>query len=91
MSRLNPWVVIPVALATVAGGVVGALVTQVSCAPESCVPASIGIGLASAAAAFFGVGVVVVLAVRSMAEWREAERTGRRPPSEPGESGPPTC
>lgn len=90
MRRVNPWVVIPVAAATLAGGVVGALVTQVSCAPGSCVPAAVGIGLLSAAVAFFGVGVVVVLAVRSIAEWRLATPEDR-PPGEKDRSGPPTC
>jgi hypothetical protein len=84
----NPWVAIPVLLATVAGGVVGFLVTGVSCAPDSCTGAAIGVGLASALTALFGVGTVVVLAARSIAEWREVQD---RPPPPPAEPGPPTC
>jgi len=88
MRRPSLWIVVPVALATIAGGVVGALITRVSCAPDDCVLASIGIGFLSAVAAFFGVGVVVVLAVRSIAEWRRASEAPGPPPREPG---PPTC
>jgi len=90
MRRPSPWIVVPVALATLAGGVLGALITRVSCAPDDCVVASIGIGVLSAAGAFFGVGVVVVLAVRSIAEWqRISDRQDPAPPRR--EQGPPTC
>ena len=99
MRGINPWVLFPVLAATVAGGVVGALVTQVSCAPGSCLGAAIGVGVLSAAAAFAGVGVVMVLAVRSVAEWRAgrqadgaaAEGARRTPPPGDGEAGPPSC
>jgi hypothetical protein len=90
MRRPNPWVVVPVLLATVGGGVVGGLVTQLSCAPGSCVGAAVAVGLISAVLFGAGVAVVVVLALRSIAEWRRAEAAGRdpRPPAEPG---PPAC
>jgi hypothetical protein len=91
MRGINPWVLFPVLAATVAGGVIGALVTQVSCAPGSCLAAAVGIGVLSAAAAFAGVGVVMVLALRSVAEWRASEAAGRTPPPDGGEPGPPTC
>jgi hypothetical protein len=83
-------VTVPVFGGTVAGGVVGYLVTQVSCAPGSCTVAAVGIGLVSAAAAFLGIGTVVVLALRSIAEWRrlQADDEPSRPEREPG---PPTC
>ena len=85
----SPWVAVPVLLGTVAGGVIGYLVTEVSCSPASCVAAAAGIGLVSAIASFFGIGVVVVLAARSLAEWRElSDRPG--PPDGP-DQGPPTC
>ncbi|HSG78670.1 MAG TPA: hypothetical protein VLD62_03745 [Acidimicrobiia bacterium] len=88
MRRLpNPWVMIPVVLAALAGGVVGGLVTEVSCRPGSCIPLSVGLGLVSAVAAAAGTITIVVLAVRSVAEWREYG-----PPEESSEdSGPPTC
>jgi hypothetical protein len=88
----NPWIAVPVLAATVAGAVIGFQVTRVSCAPETCIPSAIGIGLLSAIAAFFGVGTVVVLAVRSIAEWREQEARGGPPPPDPDEEHrPPTC
>ena len=90
MRRLpNPWVVLPVAIAAIAGGFVGFFVTDASCAPESCTPAAalVAVGVALAAAA--GIGVVVVLALRSLSEWREHEDreilTREDPPA------PPTC
>jgi uncharacterized membrane protein len=91
MRRVNPWVAIPVVLAAAGGGVAGALITHLSCSPGSCLPAAIAVGILSAAAGFLGVGVVVVLALRSMDEWRAAQasdRPIRRPPEDPG---PPTC
>jgi hypothetical protein len=88
----NPWIAVPVLIATVAGAVIGFQLTTVSCAPEACTGSAVGIGLLSAAAAFFGVGTVVVLAVRSIAEWREqAARGGPTPPDPDEEPGPPTC
>ena len=90
MKMPNPWIAIPVALATVTGAVIGFQVTTVSCAPEGCFPSALGIGLASAIAAFFGVGTVVVLAIRSIAEWREQQERGGPPPP-PEDPGPPTC
>lgn len=66
----NPWVVVPVALATLGGGTVGFFVTRASCAPDPCiVPAALvatGVGLTAAV----GVGVVVVLALKSLDEYR---------------------
>jgi hypothetical protein len=86
----SAWVTVPVLGGTVAGGVVGYLITQVSCAPGSCTVAAVGIGLVSAAAAFFGIGTVLVLALRSLAEWRELQARGGPAPSEE-DPGPPTC
>jgi hypothetical protein len=88
--RPNPWVAIPVAVATLIGGVVGALIMQLSCAPGSCPVAAAGVGLLSAAIAFAGVAVVTVLAVRSIREWQEAPKPAPRPPDE-GSRRPPTC
>jgi hypothetical protein len=86
--RPSPWFALPVVVAAITGGVVGGLVTQVSCAPNSCTAAAVGIGLLSALVSLVGVGVVVILAMRSIAEWRES------PPAVSEESedrGPPTC
>ncbi len=90
MKRPNPWIALPVLIATVAGAVIGFQVTRVSCAPDGCLPSAVIIGLISALVAFFGVGTVMVLAVRSIAEWREQQaRGGPQPPVE--DPGPPTC
>lgn len=90
MRLPNPWVVVPSLLATVVGGVVGYQVTRVSCAPDGCAGAAIGIGILSALVALLGVGTVVVLAVRSIDEWRELQE--REEISAPErEAGPPTC
>ncbi|MBU1226309.1 MAG: hypothetical protein KJ698_03715 [Actinobacteria bacterium] len=90
MRAPNPWIAVPVLVATIGGAVIGFQVTRVSCAPGSCLPSAIGIGLLAAAAALVGVGTVMVLAMRSIAEWREQQERGGPPPS-PGEPGPPTC
>jgi hypothetical protein len=83
-------VAVPVLLGTIGGGIVGGLITQLSCAPGSCVGAAVAVGLVSALLFGIGVAVVVVLALRSIAEWRSTEAAGRqpRPPADPG---PPTC
>ncbi|MDX1690111.1 MAG: hypothetical protein R3290_03705 [Acidimicrobiia bacterium] len=89
MNRLpNPWVLVPVVVAAVAGGVVGGLVTEISCRPGSCIPLAVAIGTIAAVAAAVGTVTIVVLALRSIAEWREAD-----PADEPAEAdpGPPTC
>lgn len=90
MNRIpNPWVVVPVAAAAVAGGAVGYLVTEASCSPGSCGLAAALIGIVTAVGAAVGVGVVVVLALKSLSEWREhgdREITIRQE-----REGPPTC
>lgn len=73
MRLPNPWVAVPILLAAVAGGVIGYIVTDASCAPHSCTVAAALFAVLGAAAAAIGVGVVVVLAVRSVAEWRETQ------------------
>ncbi len=90
MKTPNPWIAVPVLVATIAGAIIGFQVTRVSCAPGSCLPAAAGIGLAAAVAAFLGVGAVMILAVRSIAEWREQQEAGGPPPP-PVDPGPPTC
>jgi hypothetical protein len=71
MRRLpNPWVAVPALLAGLAGGIVGYIVTDASCAPGNCVAVAsvtavvVGMGIA------VGVGVVAVLALRSIDEHR---------------------
>ena len=93
MRMPNPRVAIPVLISALAGGVVGYFVTDASCAPESCTTSAVIVAGLVAIGAGIGVGVVVVLAVRSFAEWRlqsEAEPvvTIEVPDGDPG---PPTC
>lgn len=71
MRRLpNPWVAIPALLAGVGGGIVGYLVTDASCAPDSCGVAASITAVVVALGIAFGVGVVAVLALKSFDEHR---------------------
>lgn len=76
----NPWILIPVLVGAVIGGIIGWSVTTVSCRPEGCglVAALVGVGSALVTAA--GVLVVAVLVIRSLSEWQEASRRGEEPP-----------
>ncbi|MDH3731527.1 MAG: hypothetical protein OES13_10475 [Acidimicrobiia bacterium] len=83
--RLNPWFAIPVIAAGVAGALIGRNIARVTCTPLEaetiCDPGSSEVVLAviGAVAAMIGVGVVIVLVIRSLAEWRA---TSRRPDSD---------
>jgi hypothetical protein len=81
------WVVAAVSGAFVAGGFIGWIVTAISCQPDTCVAAATGIGLVSGVVTALGVGVVVVLAIRSLGEWREATAAGVEPPGPGCETG----
>ncbi|MFQ5947673.1 MAG: hypothetical protein ACE5KX_02270 [Acidimicrobiia bacterium] len=72
MRAPNPWIAVPVLIATAAGGLIGRNVVHVNCGRGGCLAAEIAAGVFGALVAFFGVGIVVVLAVRSLAEWRQA-------------------
>lgn len=76
----NPWVLIPVVLGFLIGGVVGWSVTTVSCRPEGCATTAILVGVGVALATAGGVLVVAVLALRSLNEWQQAVRRGEEPP-----------
>ena len=85
----NPWVAVPVLIATAVGWFVGSQVGGVSCRTETCLGQEILWGAVGALIGFSGVLVVAVLAVRSLAEWAalsEAERERQQRPEEP-----PTC
>lgn len=75
----NPWVVIPVVVGGIIGGLIGWSVVSVGCRPSTCVAASVATGFLAGLATAAGVLVVVVLAIRSLAEWQEASRTGDQP------------
>lgn len=76
----NPWVLIPVLLGLVIGGIIGWSVTTVTCRPEGCVTAAALVGVGAAVVTAAGVLVVAVLALRSINEWQQAVRRGQEPP-----------
>ncbi len=75
MARLRYSFFLPVVGAGLVGGFIGWTVTAVGCADTSCSPI-MGpvIALASGLVAAAGVGVVVVLADRSLREWRDNQQ-----------------
>ena len=97
MRRPNLWFIVPTVAAAVIGAVVGWRVAYVSCSVDpdavaegtrGCLGTEIAFGTLGAVVAFVGVGVVMVLAFRSLAEWREAAEQGRPPPEAGCESEP---
>jgi hypothetical protein len=76
--RLNPWFAIPVVAAGVAGALIGRDIARVNCAPVDpeavCDSGASEVILAvvGAVVAMVGVAVVIVLVIRSLAEWRES-------------------
>lgn len=85
----NPWFVVPVLIATVAGVLIGRNFARVSCLPnaleslpaEGCVGREIAFAVVGGFVAFFGVAVVSVLVIRSLREWREYEAGERGQPA----------
>jgi hypothetical protein len=97
VRRPSLWFVIPTVAAAIIGAVVGWRVAYVSCSVDpdavaegtrGCLGTEIAFGTLGAVVAFLGVGVVMVLAIRSLAEWREAAEQGRPPPEVGCESEP---
>ncbi len=77
MGRLRYTFLVPVLLAGVVGGFIGWTVTRVGCSDTPCSAlSSLAIGVMSGLVAAAGVGVVVVLADRSLREWREWQKSG---------------
>ncbi len=73
----NPWIVIPSLIAGVVGGVLGWVVTDVSCRVElesgaisSCPGWAATFAVVGAVTGVLGVAVMMVLVFRSLAEWR---------------------
>lgn len=86
----NPWFALPVIVAAVVGNLIGRNFARVSCAqvdpsvpPVPCPGRELGWGIGAAIFAAIGVAVVIVLAIRSLREWREYE-AGERERPEPG-------
>ncbi len=80
MRRLNPWVAVPSLGAGLLGGILGWVVTDVSCRPEGCLVWAALIAVAAFLVVTLGMAVVMVLVLRSLAEHREATARGERPP-----------
>jgi hypothetical protein len=76
----NPWVLIPVMVGAVIGGVIGWSVTTVGCEPNGCAVAAAIVGGVAALATAAGILVVAVLALRSLNEWQQATQRGEEPP-----------
>lgn len=75
MVRLRYTFAVPVGLAGLIGGFIGGTVTRVGCVDSSCNSLSIlSVAAVSALVAAGGVGIVVVLADRSLREWRSEGR-----------------
>ena len=82
MARLRYSFLLPVLTAGVVGGFIGWTVARVGCSGSACSSlAGLMIGVVAGLVAAAGVGVVVVLADRSLREWREwreSDETRRR-------------
>ena len=78
MRRLpNPWIAIPSLLLGLLAGVLGWVVTDVSCTQGDgppCVGWSVIWALIAFLGVTIGVALVLVLVYRSLAEWREGQR-----------------
>ena len=83
----NPWVALPVLVATAVGWFIGARVARVTCGSASCTSDQVVWGVVGATVGFVGVLIVSILVVRSLAEWAELSEDQRRS-SRP--KGPPT-
>ena len=81
MKKPNPWVWLPVGFAALAGATIGWVVTRLGCLPQGCLGWQVTAAALAALGAGIGVLVVVVLAIRSLAEWRRTDDQGKGPRS----------
>ena len=74
--RPNPWIAIPALAMGALAAVLGWVVTDVSCRQggESCAGWSLAVAVLAFLAVTIGVGIVLVLVYRSLAEWQARER-----------------
>ena len=76
MARLRYSFALPVLAAGALGAFIGWVVTGAGCSGASCgIATKLAVGLISGMVAAAGVGIVVVLADRSLREWREGPGT----------------
>lgn len=83
IGRIKPLVAIPTVIGALAGGVIGAVVVDLLCAPSECRSLQITGAVLTGLGALIGIGVVVSLASRSLDEYHSAV-AANRPPPEPG-------
>lgn len=76
--RPNPWIAIPSLVLGLLAGALGYMVTDVSCRQpditgitSSCVGWAVLVAVVSFLGVTVGVGLILVLVFRSLAEWRE--------------------
>ena len=76
MRRPNPWILWPAVLTGVLGGALGWMVTDVSCrnAGSSCYVWAGFFAVLAFVLVTIGVGLLLVLVYRSLAEWRQQQR-----------------
>lgn len=67
---------VAVIVAGVAGGLIGYALVDIQCSGECTVPNGIGLFLGASLTAF-GMGVVAVLVLRALGEWREIQDQDR--------------
>lgn len=77
--RPNPWFFLPVLASALLGGALGWMMAGVSCGGACWVSQSITAVLVGGSIAA-GVGVVAVLGIRSMDEYRRSQELGQEPP-----------
>lgn len=72
----NPWIVVPALLLGLLAGLLGWVVTDVSCRQSGagCVGWSALMSIAAFLFVTVSVSIVLVLVYRSLAEWRELDR-----------------
>ena len=85
MARLRYSFALPVLAAGVVGAFIGWVVTGAGCVDGSCgTLTKLAVALISGAVAAAGVGIVVVLADRSLREWRQGPGSGLASPDGDG-------
>ncbi len=93
MRLPNPWILWPSLISGLAGGALGWIVTDVSCRLEvdgairTCPGWSAGMAVFGFFVGLVGVGTLLVLVYRSIAEARDARAQGVEPPGPGCETG----
>lgn len=93
MRRVNSWILWPSLISGLLGGVLGWIVTDVSCrvvvqgVVHTCPGWSTGMAILGFFVGVFGVGTLLVLVYRSIAEARESHDQGVEPPGPGCETG----